>query len=83
MDKLLHILKINNIKQFNIDHIMSSVPWVDSLHSWKTEGEKFKSEVARLDKIRGENFTKVFPELASLLDTPLWIDDKKRPVFGI
>jgi len=83
MDKLLHILKINNIKQFNIDHIMSSVPWVDSLNSWKTEGEKFKSEVARLDKIRGENFTKVFPELAPLLDTPLWIDDKKRPVFGI
>lgn len=83
MDKLLHVLKSNNIKQYNIDHMMGCVPWVDSLDSWRTESSKFKAEVARLDKIRGESFTKVFPELAELLDTPAWIDDKKRPIFGI
>lgn len=83
MDKLLHVLKTNKIKQFNIDHIMNASPWVESLNSWQKESNKFKAEVARLDKIRGEDFTKVFPELAGLLDTPSWIDDKKRPIFGI
>lgn len=34
----------------------------------KTNIQMFKEEVARLDKIRGENFENIFPELRPLLD---------------
>lgn len=75
MKKLIHVLNAHQIKEFNINHIAESVPWAESLNSWNKQSDKFKSEIERLDKIRGENFTSVFPELAGLLDTPAWIDD--------
>ena len=36
--------------------------------TWDKNKDKFKSEIARVDKLRGENFTQTFPELAPLLD---------------
>lgn len=65
-------------KGFGNEHttlLKNSHAWVDSAHTWNdiyteeiTYGDRFKSEIARLDKIRGTDFTKVFPELAPLLD---------------
>jgi hypothetical protein len=37
--------------------------------SFITYGQKFKSETMRLDKLRGEDIVKVFPELSTLMDT--------------
>lgn len=74
MQKVVDILKAGNIKEFNIGHITESSTWIESLNSWHIESNMFKNEVKRLDKIRDENFSSVFPELAELLDTPSDVD---------
>lgn len=47
--------------------IKSLITWVEAYDTWEKEKDLFRSEVNRLDRVRGENFEKVFPELANLL----------------
>lgn len=47
---------------------LSQDTWLDKDHNGITNKEKFRTEVERLDKIRGEKFEKVFPELVPLLE---------------
>jgi hypothetical protein len=47
--------------------LTDSINWVKSSDTWEEHKTLFRSEVARLDKLRNENFVDVFPELAGLL----------------
>lgn len=48
--------------------LINAVSWVDSKDSWEHYKDKFKIETTALDKIRSEDFIKVFPELAQLME---------------
>ena len=48
--------------------IQSTAKWTESSNQWETYKDVFRSHVLELDKVRGEDFVKVFPELASLMD---------------
>ncbi len=52
----------------HITQLTDANTWVTSEHTWDQHKDLFRSEVARLDALRGENFAKVFPELADLLN---------------
>jgi MoaA/NifB/PqqE/SkfB family radical SAM enzyme len=49
-------------------NLISLLKWIYSENTWDQYKETFKLEVNRIDRIRGENFEKTFPELAGLLD---------------
>jgi len=49
-------------------HVKNMIKWVDGDHTWESNKETFRAEVLATDKIRGEDFVKTFPELASLLE---------------
>ena len=42
--------------------------WTESVDSWEQHKENFKKEIEILDKFRGEDFVKTFPELAMMLE---------------
>jgi radical SAM protein with 4Fe4S-binding SPASM domain len=42
--------------------------YANAEHTWEQEKENFQKEVSTLDKIRGEDFCKTFPELAEMMD---------------
>ena len=50
------------------DHVPGTTDLTIELGLAYTHIELFKEETERLDKIRGEDFRKTFPELAPLLD---------------
>ena len=64
-----HKFKIHQIQQ-----LKDALIWATLYDTWEQHRYAFRTEVKRLDKIRGEDFRKTFPELASLLDFD------KRPV---
>lgn len=68
IQKAIVNLKNNNISQDQIKQLTDAITWVKSSDLWSTRKDKFKEEVHRLDKLRGENFGEVFPELKGLLD---------------
>lgn len=47
----------------------NAMRWIYSDNTWEKEKFNFFTEVTRLDRIRGERFENVFPELAPLLDS--------------
>lgn len=51
-----------------INSIQSNITWTQAENTWDTYKVHFQNEIAALDKVRGEDFCKVFPELASLMD---------------
>ena len=74
-------MKQNGFDNHHLATIALPTDWTNTHTVWKdmyddksgrpqifTIGEKFKQEIARLDKVRGDDFVKVFPELAILLD---------------
>ena len=48
--------------------IGKNIVWAETEHTWDTYKTMFQEEVGALDKVRGESFASVFPELTSLLD---------------
>ncbi len=46
----------------------SCIAWAESVDGWPVHKDNFKTDIENLDKVRGESFTKVFPELASMMD---------------
>jgi organic radical activating enzyme len=62
------VLKSAQIKSQQITQLTDAINWVSSDNTWEEHKDLFRSEVARLDSLRGENFKSVFPELQDLLD---------------
>lgn len=67
LEKTIALLKANKFKVPQIQQIEDAIPWAMSQNTWEQHKKQFRSEVKRLDRIRGENFTKTFPELSDLL----------------
>ena len=44
-----------------------SIEWLFSKNTWEEHKEEFRNEIKRVDNLRGEDFSKTFPELAGLL----------------
>ena len=68
LEQTVEFLKLKRFKVHQIQQITDAIPWAMSKDSWDQQKMNFRSEVKRLDKIRGENFKKTFPELSTLLD---------------
>lgn len=49
-------------------HLLLLPNWVNEKSYWHRYSELFKSEVQRIDKIRGEDFCEVFPELSDVME---------------
>lgn len=58
-------LKYDNRQTGNVKNLLS---WTESVDSWEQHKENFKKEIEILDKFRGEDFVKTFPELAMMLE---------------
>jgi hypothetical protein len=63
----MQLLKNKRFKKHHIMQLSDTIPWIYSKDSWDENKYKFRKEVKRLDSIRGEDFSKTFPELAPLL----------------
>ena len=61
-------LSANNINPQQIIQLTDAINWVGSDNTWDQQKDLFRSEVERLDTLRGENFRNIFPELQGLLD---------------
>jgi hypothetical protein len=48
--------------------IASCINWAESENTWDTHKERFQNEIRDLDRVRGEDFAKVFPELETMMD---------------
>lgn len=68
---IFELLKQMTVDQFPTSHmnpIRSNIQWVNAANLWDTYKHTFQQEITTLDSVRGEDFAKVFPELARLLD---------------
>lgn len=48
--------------------LSSAGRWMHTKHDWEEKKEDFRNTIQAIDNIRGESFTKVFPELADLME---------------
>jgi len=74
LEKAISLLESKNFPEDNICQLRDAISWAVLYDTWDQYKYAFRSEVARVDKLRGESFVKVFPELAPLLEFD------KRPV---
>ena len=74
LERAIHLLEANKFKDAAINQLREALPWAILYNTWDKHKYAFRREVARVDKLRGESFVKVFPELAPLLEFD------KRPV---
>ena len=65
---LIHYMTSRGFTPHQKNVIQSTAKWTESSNQWETYKDVFRSHVLELDKVRGEDFVKVFPELASLMD---------------
>ena len=68
LEKVVGILTAQRFKPHQISQISDAIPWLMSRDTWDKQKVEFRKEVKRLDKIRGEDFQKTFPELATLIE---------------
>ena len=66
IQKAIELMKKRNFKKEQIAQLEITPRWVSSSNTWEEQKNKFREEVRRLDKIRGESFKRTFPELAEL-----------------
>jgi len=52
----------------NLTQMSNAKKWIYAFDRYDAEIENFRNEIERLDNIRNENFSEVFPELAELLE---------------
>ena len=67
LSKIVELMKQRKFLPNGPEHLEQSMDWIYSQSTWEQQKDMFRSEVQRLDKIRGEDFVKTFPELAGLL----------------
>lgn len=68
LEGAIKLLSDSNFKKHQIHQIQDALPWALLYNTWDQHKVAFRQETQRIDKIRGEKFEKVFPELAELLD---------------
>jgi hypothetical protein len=69
LNELLNILQSKGYTNNNHYQQLLLLPnWVNEKNYWEPYKHFFKSEVERIDKIRGEDFCSVFPELADVME---------------
>jgi organic radical activating enzyme len=68
LEKTVKFFKNKKFKLEQRKQIEDAIPWSVSKDSWEQQKVMFRNEVKRLDRIRGEDFKKTFPELAILLE---------------
>jgi hypothetical protein len=68
ISKLHDYMKIQKFKKEQLKQIEDINAWVCSTDTWDLHQDAFRLEINRVDKIRGERFSKVFPELSELVD---------------
>lgn len=66
--RLIKIFKAFNTPEHLISRFENPVKWAESEDHWPFYKDLFQQEVIALDKARGEDFKKIFPELAPILD---------------
>lgn len=67
MQQAIQYMHSHGFGQDKIKQLSDTTQWVFSQHTWEAQKAKFREEVSRLDRIRSEDFTKVFPEIGNLL----------------
>jgi len=67
LEECIELLRDNNFKNKQIEQPEQSLNWLFSKNTWEEHKTYFRSEIQRLDNLRGEDFAKTFPELAGLL----------------
>lgn len=75
LENAIKLMEANHFKQHQIQQLSDALPWAVLYNTWDQHKYAFRNEIKRVDKIRGENFVKTFPELAPLMDFD------KRPVI--
>jgi hypothetical protein len=68
INELLHYMNSNGFTPVQKNTIQNAANWTESSNQWELYKDAFRAYVLELDKVRGEDFVKVFPELASLMD---------------
>ena len=68
MSALMDYMKACNFTEHKLNILKSNVNWVNSSNTWEQYKDQFQQEVRDIDAVRGEDFVKVFPELASLME---------------
>lgn len=68
LTKAIQLLEQKQFRQPAIQQLQDALPWALLYNTWDAHKYAFRSEIQRVDNIRGEDFTKVFPELAPLLE---------------
>jgi organic radical activating enzyme len=68
LEDTVSFMKSKKFKSNQIMQIENAIPWAMSANTWEQHKQEFRKEIKRLDKIRGESFQKVFPELAIILE---------------
>lgn len=74
LNRATQLLESKKFRPGSIQQLKDALPWAMLYDTWDQHKYAFRSEVQRVDKLRGEDFRKTFPELASLFDFD------KRPV---
>ena len=67
LERCIKSLKDNNFENKHIAQQEQSLTWLFSKNTWDQQKDMFRSEIHRLDNLRGEDFCKTFPELAGLI----------------
>lgn len=70
IENSIKILRSRAFSELKISQLSGTLQWIFSRENWEEQKMKFRSEVMRIDQIRGEKFDRVFPELAPLLKEP-------------
>jgi organic radical activating enzyme len=74
LERAITYMKSKHFKTHQIQQLQDGLMWAVLYDTWEQHRYAFRNEIKRVDKIRGEDFAKTFPELADLL-TP---DRNKR-----
>jgi MoaA/NifB/PqqE/SkfB family radical SAM enzyme len=75
LERAIALLESKKFRKEPVTQLLDALPWAMLYNTWGKHRYAFRSEVKRVDKLRAEDFSKVFPELAPLLDFD------KRPVI--
>lgn len=64
---LCHYMQENSFNNNCIPKLQEIENWIYAFDLWHKQKTKFREEISRIDKIRGEDFISTFPELAELM----------------
>lgn len=67
LNELMSFMARHNFSDDQLRQIQSTITWTNSRHDWIKHKEKFRQRVREIDQIRNENFSKVFPELHTMM----------------